>query len=757
MNRYPISIELISETIFGNGESKNGIVNTEILLDGNGFPYLMGKTFKGYLKNAIINILKPYYDNKNDGNFKTKMQQIFGAYDYIKKQESDKDAGEQVEGEVRFTNFYIEKSIAALFLGDIKNQKDIIVDSLTDIRFSIKVEEGVAKDKSLRAARVLKKGLIFTGYIETEKPLSEKDYEFLKQGTKALKNLGINKSRGKGLVKVELGGLEVDTINQNIINETNFEYIFYEINLKEPIKIGDSQSQYDYEESKSYISGSTIRGAVLSKYLKYNNIKPQNADKNIGFNTLLKKVKFYDAYPVFIKEEKKYYSFPTPNIYRITKDIDKDDGKIYNEKQYSIVFENKKIEDERRVIKLKKGEFSYYQANKLYQFNIKKEYRFHHTQEKDKENIFRYESISKEQKFYGIINVSSIDKDLKNNLHNLISENGIVYLGGSRTSGYGKSEMCNIELVEDFESLKDKLVYLKANINKKNTDIYFLSDAILRADEHQITSNFSEKYMKENLNIKLGKIKQKYEISPVIITGFNNKWKSMLPQVTGIEKGSVIRLEKCNRLCKDKVNDFMKKHHGDRSLDGLGRVIINPDFFNATQIYYVEQEAVINDDTYSVSKIDDLFLQTIKKYRNEMLTNKAIKKYIAEGIDDKLTSKDLEKLSNSKINNIISTIDKCLLTEEPIKEFEKELDKLSVITQNEEKNKNNMNFRNVRISENYTIGNLVRLAEDKKQNIMQGILQNIENPYSYEYVLLKVVRDKLYYSLKASKRGEDDV
>ncbi len=54
MYKYPITIELLSETILGNGQSKNGIVNTDVLLDEEGFPYYLGKSFKGCLKNQWI-------------------------------------------------------------------------------------------------------------------------------------------------------------------------------------------------------------------------------------------------------------------------------------------------------------------------------------------------------------------------------------------------------------------------------------------------------------------------------------------------------------------------------------------------------------------------------------------------------------------------------------------------------------------------------------------------------------------------------
>lgn len=86
--------------------------------------------------------------------------------------------------------------------------------------------------------------------------------------SKISKNLGINKSRGKGLVQVKIGDVIKEDSKSVDSVKGDFNYLLYEIDLKQPIKIGDSQSQYDYEQTKSYVSGSIVRGAVIGKYLK---------------------------------------------------------------------------------------------------------------------------------------------------------------------------------------------------------------------------------------------------------------------------------------------------------------------------------------------------------------------------------------------------------------------------------------------------------------------------------------------------------
>ena len=61
MNNYIIEIELLSEAIFGSGQSVPGLVDTDIVHDEYGFPYMKAKTFKGNLRKSaeeIVELLK---------------------------------------------------------------------------------------------------------------------------------------------------------------------------------------------------------------------------------------------------------------------------------------------------------------------------------------------------------------------------------------------------------------------------------------------------------------------------------------------------------------------------------------------------------------------------------------------------------------------------------------------------------------------------------------------------------------------------
>lgn len=752
MIRYPLEIKLLSETTFGSGESQNGRVNEDVLVNNEGLPYFLGKTFKGCLRKSIDDILKPFYlANKQEESFSNIIEELFGIGDYKSDKETkeqEKNTQSQKYGKLKFSNFYLHDDILKIFP---KTNKDKILDVLTDIRFSIKMDEnlGVARNGSLRATRVLKKGLVFVGFIECEEKLRDDEFKILKRGILSLRNLGVNKSRGKGQVKITINeNFQVNNNNKNKISE-DCDYLFYEINLKEPVKIGDSSSKYDYEESKLYITGSSMRGAIINKYLAKESL---NSD-------ILKKVYFSNSYPVYF-DGKKRYSFPTPNIFVISKDTDKSDTSQYTNEKFSNLLDvfqseqfkedNLEKEGERRVIKLKKGSFSYYKEEEktLYQFDVKKDLRFHHTKEKEEENIFRYESISKNQQFYGIIDISKLDINSKRKFINMLEDMSIFYLGGSRTGGYGRTEIINIEGIKDFSKLKEKLNYLNCKQSSKEAnDIYLLSDVMLRDKNHQIVSNFSEEYLKEKLEDDTIEILNS-QINPTIIKGFNSTWKSQIPQCYAMEKGSVIRIK--GDLDNAKIDEFIKMYHGDKVQDGLGKVIINPVFLDVNNIEYINYKGNVYTNEYKIqyTSVDSEIIAKITKLREEKNIDKKIKKYINKNIYEE----SVDGLSLSQINNVIYEIDKCIMDEKNEKQY---LNKLKEISTNKNKNENNRKILNINIGNNVVLEDVLKDSnKEEKSHLLEEIFgQNtsVTKEVDNNKVLLKTLRWKLYYMTKIIK------
>lgn len=200
MESYVVEIELLSEAIFGNGESGNIDVDIEILKDEYGIPYLKGKNFKGRLRKeaeAISSLLKC------DTNT---VKKLFG--------------GEINEfsintAKLRFSDCKLNKNILDSLVNLIKVNKnktgyqniseDDIIDSFTDIRFFTKINEnGVAEKGSLRSARVIRKKIKLYCNINVIGTLTLEEKFILASSVAALRNIGTLVSRGKGNIKCKL-------------------------------------------------------------------------------------------------------------------------------------------------------------------------------------------------------------------------------------------------------------------------------------------------------------------------------------------------------------------------------------------------------------------------------------------------------------------------------------------------------------------------------------------------------------------------
>ena len=229
MEKYLISIELESDTCFGAGESRNGLVNNEILFDENKLPYLLGKTFKGVLKNEVTNILVPSLDSdeleivnallgdKNINlrfdkkltikwsNFNldleiVKILNINNELSKIKKKIIEKN--EKInEKTKKKTKEEIKKIIKTML--ESMFFENVVNESLMKIEESTKINDNkTAEVGSLRSIRLLRKGLIFNSIIESPEALDDKELELLKLCLNTITHLGINKTRGKGKVKI---------------------------------------------------------------------------------------------------------------------------------------------------------------------------------------------------------------------------------------------------------------------------------------------------------------------------------------------------------------------------------------------------------------------------------------------------------------------------------------------------------------------------------------------------------------------------
>lgn len=205
-----ISVELLSETIFGSGYSVPGSVDLEIVHDEFGLPYFRGKTLKGKLREECENIVSFIKNESIKNEYEEAIIKIFGKADndnYNLVKFSDLKVNNNI---MSYINYGL-KSLKPLF------SKEEVLDALTSKRYFTKLDEnGIAEKGTLRQFRVINAGLTFQCDLTLERKLTPAEIQLLCCGIKSLKHLGTLENRGKGLVKASLIDNGKDICEENI-------------------------------------------------------------------------------------------------------------------------------------------------------------------------------------------------------------------------------------------------------------------------------------------------------------------------------------------------------------------------------------------------------------------------------------------------------------------------------------------------------------------------------------------------------------
>lgn len=193
MENYLVKIEILSETIFGSGQSVPGTIDLELVFDEIGLPYMKGKTFKGNLRREAERLAEILGEE-----YKTYVKDLFGV-------END---GLENWKRLKFSDCEISKDIKTK-LKDKISREEIKVDeikySLTDIRTYTSIDEtGSAEEGSLRNMRVIKKGLEYEVNIFSKRELKDGEKGLLAGSISMLRNMGTMKTRGKGEINCKL-------------------------------------------------------------------------------------------------------------------------------------------------------------------------------------------------------------------------------------------------------------------------------------------------------------------------------------------------------------------------------------------------------------------------------------------------------------------------------------------------------------------------------------------------------------------------
>jgi CRISPR/Cas system CSM-associated protein Csm3 (group 7 of RAMP superfamily) len=260
-----ITMELLSEAIFGSGFSIPGGEDIAVCYDEEGYPYLKGTTLKGLIRESLENILA--WTNREE----SEADVLLG--------ESGWD-GVADKCRIHLTNLTLPDNFKA----------EHPAESCFSTRTFTSIENGVVKAKTLRTATCIQAGLKFSG----ELICCSDDCNLIKDSLRGIKWVGTMRSRGFGRVRFIIGAEKRLELTDVIPSLPNTRCIRYRLHSELPILITDpNRSCGNSFETRGYIPGSVIRGMVISELSL---TAPQWFEKS-KITLLSDKTRFLDAFP----------------------------------------------------------------------------------------------------------------------------------------------------------------------------------------------------------------------------------------------------------------------------------------------------------------------------------------------------------------------------------------------------------------------------------------------------------------------------
>lgn len=201
MQKYKIRVEFTSPSLPGAGEGWGSVIDTDVIFDSWGLPYLPARRFKGALKGSALEVVEMLAQSGIEIFPDCIIAKTFGQRDK--------------EGQVDFSNLHLPQyqEVSAWCRWAMQEYSNVLspevmINTFTEIRQQTAINEyGVADDYSLRTIRVLKADITFEGLVSIYKN-NHDDYgdvvKLLALACANLRQLGTMRNRGLGQVRCSL-------------------------------------------------------------------------------------------------------------------------------------------------------------------------------------------------------------------------------------------------------------------------------------------------------------------------------------------------------------------------------------------------------------------------------------------------------------------------------------------------------------------------------------------------------------------------
>lgn len=232
-----------------SGETYNSVIDTDVVYEKNGIPYIPGRRLKGCIREAALEMKELGFIEQ-------------AQYDEIFGKEGDQNAAFSLSNAYILNYVGVVNALKKCKYPDLKS-KEKVLGQYTYVRrqTAIDMETGVAAENTLRSMRVIRRGLVFIADCNWTKKVSKP--EILGQAISLVKHMGVARTRGLGLVDIALSDSESGKISHTSIDKsqvTEQNKIRYTIKLREPMICKSPQG--NQAATEDYISGAKVLGLI---------------------------------------------------------------------------------------------------------------------------------------------------------------------------------------------------------------------------------------------------------------------------------------------------------------------------------------------------------------------------------------------------------------------------------------------------------------------------------------------------------------
>lgn len=511
---YKLKIELMSDLCTADGDGYSTVVDTDIVTDKFGIPYIPARRIKGCLRESAVYINAKHTD------------EIFGI------------SGNTSSGSLVIGDAVIESHgelINELQKHNISSQQSVTELFTRTTASTAITEEGSAKENSLRFIRVIdhnpvwdnKRNMTFYSDITAD----EKYIPEISRICKALRHIGYKRTRGLGAVKCSLirsdSKENIDFAIPENMNPDKEYILEYAIRLDENMmRTGNS-----YNKTDDYISGQAVIGMLAGEYLKSN-----PADSKFDSLFLSGKAKFSNLY---ITDSNLSEYIPAPVTLGKIKG---GDGKIID------ISDHSKVKD--KIAKpLKNG----YISSNMEHRTVNTEIIYHNAVNSNSGSLYTQLCLQKGQSFRGSITADGKSMSVIAGL----LRNADISFGRSRTAQYSKCTLISARITPEKP--------VKIHAVKGDTLLYvFDSDAVISDEYGNISPSFESALKALDVS---GEISPASALKYKTIKGFMSVMRLPKAHIRAVSAGSVIAVKCDKNMDVDSV-----LYIGEKQNEGFGKI-----------------------------------------------------------------------------------------------------------------------------------------------------------------------------------------